>query len=104
MVNQDQILSMIRSILAVVGGWAVGRGYATDDQIVLIGGLLSSLVPLAWGMAVHTKNAKAAAVQLSPTEQVYTTDTAVADAAPGAQLVDKLPSASLRAVPTPPSP
>ncbi len=104
MVNQDQILSMIRSILAVVGGWAVSKGYATDDQLVLAGGILTALVPLVWGMAVHTKNAKAAAVQLSPTEQVYTTDTAVAEAAPGAQLVEKLPPASLRAIPTPPSP
>ncbi len=103
MVNQDQILSMLRSVLAVVGGWAVGRGYATADQIVLIGGLLTSLVPLVWGMATHTKAAKAAAVQLSPTEQVYTTDTAVAEAAPGARLVERLPPAAPRAVPAPPS-
>ncbi len=54
MINQEQLLSVLRSVLAVVGGWAVGRGYVTADQLTLVGGLLASLVPLVWGIVVHT--------------------------------------------------
>lgn len=57
MINQDQLLSTLRSILAIVGGWAVGRGYITNDQLVLIGGALTALVPVVWGIAVHTTSA-----------------------------------------------
>lgn len=92
MINQDQFLSMLRSILAVVGGWAVSRGYVTADQVVLVGGLLASLVPLAWGIAVHTNKAKVAAAQAVPAAQVAVSDPALASpgvivASPGAETV-----------------
>lgn len=64
--NQDQILSLVRSIAAVLGGYAIGRGWINSEQLTLIGGIFASLVPLIWGMMVHTDSAKVAAVVAMP--------------------------------------
>ncbi len=85
MINQDQLLSTLRSILAIVGGWAVGRGYITNDQLVLAGGALASLVPLVWGIAVHTHKATVAAAQAVPSAQVLVSDPTLQS--PGVQVV-----------------
>ena len=64
--NLDQILSLVRSIIAVFGGYAIGRGWINEEQLTLFAGIAASLVPLIWGMAVHTDTAKLASVAALP--------------------------------------
>ncbi|HEV3312195.1 MAG TPA: hypothetical protein VG815_16920 [Chloroflexota bacterium] len=64
--SQDQILSLVRSIITILGGIAISRGFLTDEQITLIGGIVASLIPLVWGMMAHTNAAKLASVAAMP--------------------------------------
>ena len=66
MLNMDQALSAVRWIVATGGGYAVGRGWITTDQITLIGGAAAALVPLVWSSFAHTDSAKLAAVTAMP--------------------------------------
>lgn len=53
-------LSSLRTILAVAGGFAVGRGWITTEQSAEIIGVLVALVPLVWGVwNSYTTEAKA---------------------------------------------
>lgn len=84
--NQDQVLSAVRWLLTGVGGYAVGRGWITTDQLTYIGGAAVAIVPLVWSFFVHTDGAKIAAVTAMPeVKQVVVTpaapDTAAAQAA-----------------------
>src|SRR5712691_10118704 len=64
--NQDQVLGMLRNILAVGGGYAIGHGWLNDSQAVLIGGAVTSLAPLVWTYFAHTDGAKIAAASALP--------------------------------------
>ena len=61
--NEDQILSISRSIVALLGGIAIGRGWISSDQLTLISGIVASLVPLIWGIYAHTNSSKLASVE-----------------------------------------
>lgn len=64
--NQDQILSLVRQIVALGGGIAIGRGWLTADQLTLITGIVTALVPLVWGVYAHTNSSKMASVESMP--------------------------------------
>jgi hypothetical protein len=88
MINQDQLLSAVRSILAAVGGWAIGKGYITQDQLTLIGGVLASLIPLVWGIAMHTQSATVNAAANQPgVKTIVLTSSSAADAHPSDKVV-----------------
>lgn len=53
-VNQAQVLGAVRWLIAFGGGYAVGNGYITADQLVLIGGAAAAVVPLVWSLFVHS--------------------------------------------------
>lgn len=53
MINQAQVLSVMRWILTSAGGYAVGRGWMAADQVDLILGVAAQLVPLIWSIYVH---------------------------------------------------
>jgi|SRR6267142_688453 len=64
--NQDQVLGLVRNLLMLGGGIAVGKGWLTTDQITLIGGAGASIIPLVWTFFAHTDSAKLAAVTALP--------------------------------------
>ena len=64
--NQDQVLGLVRNLLALGGGLAIGRGWLSGEQVTLIGGAAGSLIPLAWTFLTHTDGAKLAAVAALP--------------------------------------
>ncbi len=64
--NQDQVLGLVRNLLALGGGVAIGRGWITGEQLAQIGGLAGGLVPVVWTLFAHTDGAKLAAVAALP--------------------------------------
>lgn len=92
--NQDQLLSIVRTLISVFSGIAIGRGWLTADQaasiganVVVIIGALATLVPLLWGVRMHSDSAKLAAVTAMPEVKIVVAspvapaDSAVAQAA-----------------------
>ncbi len=83
--NQDQVLSGARSIVAILGGYAIGRGWITTDQLTLITGVVVAIIPLMLGIRANTNSAKMASVEAMPDVQkivVYpSANGSVADAA-----------------------
>lgn len=58
--NQDQIISLIRSVLKVGGGALVSRGLVQDSQWQEIVGILAAIIGLLWAQFSHrTTDAKA---------------------------------------------
>lgn len=55
--NMDQVLSAVRWVITSGGGYAVGRGWITADQVTLIAGIGAAVVPLVWSFFVHKKAA-----------------------------------------------
>lgn len=53
MVNQKQVLSVVRWVVTSAGGYAVGRGWIAADHVDLILGAVVAAVPLVWSMIVH---------------------------------------------------
>lgn len=80
MLNEDQVMGAVRSVISAVGGFAIGRGWINSEQLTLITGVAASLVPLLWSIAVHTDKAKIAAAQAVPAAQVLVSDPALASA------------------------
>jgi len=97
--NQDQVLGATRAILAAVGGWAVGQGYITADQLTLIGGAVAALISLGWSLTAHTDKAKVAAAQAVPAAQVLVSDPALASA--GVKVADPAQVTAVVPVPKP---
>jgi hypothetical protein len=64
--NQDQLLGLLRNLISVGGGYAIGRGWLNGEQVTLLGGLVGTLVPLLWTVFVHTDSAKIAAASALP--------------------------------------
>ena len=64
--NQDQLLGLLRNVISLGGGFALGRGYLTGEQVSLIGGIATSVVPVVWTYFSHTNSAKIAAVEAIP--------------------------------------
>ena len=48
--SKQAALSAVRTILGVIGGYLVGKGYVTEEMVAQIVGAIMALVPLAWGM------------------------------------------------------
>src|SRR6266566_5241061 len=53
--NQEQAKSAVRWLIATFGPLIIAHGYATSGTLELIGGAVISLIPLAWGVLVHTE-------------------------------------------------
>ena len=49
-VTTDSILSAVRTLLGVAGGYFVGKGYLTQDQLTQVVTALLLLGPVAWGV------------------------------------------------------
>ncbi len=82
--NWQQAESALRTLIAVFGGIAIGRGWITADQLQLLGspevwaaiGTLVSFGVAAWGMFAHSKtNAVAVVAAMPEVAKVETTAT-----------------------------
>jgi hypothetical protein len=62
MPNNDQLMSLLRAILAIIGSVLTTHGTLTSGMWEQISGVVLMAAPMAWGMYVHTESAKVAAV------------------------------------------
>jgi len=51
--NQDQLTSIIRAVLNVVGGSAVAKGYMDNSQWEAIAGGVITVVAVVWAWKFH---------------------------------------------------
>ena len=76
--NQDQILSIARAVLQVVGTGLVSKGLiGTADWSTIMGAVLM-VVPVIWGMMAHTDAAKVAAVEAMPSVKQIVVNSSIA--------------------------
>lgn len=57
--------SIVRTAMAVAGGYLVAKGYVTTDQIPEVGGAVLALVTLVWSLAHKAAVQKAIADAIS---------------------------------------
>lgn len=95
MPNQDQVLSALRWLLTVAGGYAAQRGYLDNEQVLSITGAVLALATVAWGLFAHSKQQKLASVAAMPNvATIVTTDQKTADAAPSEKVVSAVDQAT----------
>lgn len=64
-ISQAQALAAVRWLIGAAGGYAVGAGYLTADQLVLVGGVAAALIPLIWSVFfTHTTAGTMAAAKV----------------------------------------
>lgn len=79
--NQEQVKSAVRWMIATFGPTIVAHGYASTSTLEMVGGVIVSLAPLIWGMFTHTQNNAVAVVDTiakqpdSPVKAVVTEPT-----------------------------
>lgn len=80
--NQEQLTTLLRTLLQFGGGIAVGRGWIDAETSTALTGALVTLIVTAWGLYVR-RNAGlvAAAAALPQVAQIVTTSPRIADAA-----------------------
>lgn len=54
----DQLLGVLRAILAAAGGWAVGKGYIDNATATSVGGAIVTLAMAVWSVYSNTQKAK----------------------------------------------
>jgi hypothetical protein len=69
--TSDTVVMLIRYVLLFVGGILSARGWVTNDQIELIMGAVSTVVPALWGLFVKW-NTKAVPVNTAARKDVPT--------------------------------
>jgi len=93
--NQDQILSIVRSLLVMFGTSLVTKGFMNSDQLNTVVGVLLPVIgalmtaaPVVWGIWRNThKNTLAAAAALPKVQTIITTDQVTADKVPNDKVV-----------------
>lgn len=74
--NQEQFLSIVRSLLQVAGTFTTTYGLFSDQQWTAVAGGIVMIAPVAWGIYVHTKNNAVAVVAAMPeVKKIETTAT-----------------------------
>ncbi len=48
--NGDQVWGVVRTILAAVGGWAVAKGYVSNELLTAILGGVGTIFVAAWSV------------------------------------------------------
>jgi len=49
--NQDQVAGLVRTLLASLGGYFVGKGFISSDNLTAIAGLVGPLVAAVWSFS-----------------------------------------------------
>lgn len=53
--NQEQIKSLVRWVIATFGPFVTSHGYVSSSNWEMIGGIILSAIPFVWGLLVHTQ-------------------------------------------------
>lgn len=48
--NAEQVMGIVRAVVAAVGGWAVGQGWLDNETAVTVGGAVTTIVVAAWSV------------------------------------------------------
>jgi len=97
-VNQEQLKSVLRSLIqtfgGVIAGWFAAKGWFTVDQVLTVLnsptllGIVTSIIAATWGMLSHsTTNIVAVANALPEVQGVITTSTVA-----GKALAESIPA------------
>lgn len=89
MPNLDQIMSLVRAVLAIAGTILTTHGTVNETMWQQIAGAVIILVPIVWGMFVQSDTAKLkAAAQVDGVEKIVVSPLAHPDTAAGALAAD----------------
>jgi hypothetical protein len=87
-INADQVLTVVRSIITVLGTSAATHGIITSDTKTMLLGGATVVVPVVWGIIIHSDQGKIAAVAAMPEVKQIVTTKAIADAAPSTKVTN----------------
>ncbi|SFV11354.1 hypothetical protein SAMN02799631_05253 [Methylobacterium sp. 174MFSha1.1] len=80
--NQDQLTTLLRTLLQFGGGIAVGRGWIDAETSTALTGALVTLLVTVWGLYVRRNAGLVASAAALPSVKVILADPATADAVP----------------------
>ncbi|KMO39180.1 hypothetical protein VQ02_10425 [Methylobacterium variabile] len=80
--NQDQLTTLLRTLLQFGGGIAVGRGWIDADTATTLTGALVTLLVTVWGLYVRRNAGLVASAAAVPSVQAILADPATASAIP----------------------
>ena len=81
----DQILGILRAVIAAVGGWAVGKGYIDDATATSVGGAIVVIASSAWSVWANTQSAKIKSINAADNGVKVVANDAAAPAVDGPQ-------------------
>ncbi|TGD96483.1 hypothetical protein [Methylobacterium nonmethylotrophicum] len=84
--NQEQLTTLLRTLLQFGGGIAVGRGWLDADTATALTGALVTLLVTAWGLYVRRNAGLVAAAAAVPAVAAILADPATAQAIPNAKV------------------
>lgn len=58
MPNQAQVLSVLKFILGLAGGWLIAKGWLTTDQLAELTAAALTVAGIVWSIVSNTHNAK----------------------------------------------
>jgi hypothetical protein len=64
--NKQQALDLAAKVIAIAGGYAVGHGWISSDQVVMIGGIVAAVIPLIYSYIANSQKAQVKAVEEMP--------------------------------------
>jgi hypothetical protein len=88
--NQDQVMSIVRSVLQILGTGLVSKGVIGDADWTTIAGAILMVVPVGWGIYAHTQQQKIASVAAMPEVKTIVATPAVAAAADSSKVTTKV--------------
>ena len=85
--NQEQVLSLLRTLLQIGGSVAVTKGWTDEGTVVALTGALVTIAATAWGLIARSnKNLVVAAAAVPEVQQIVAAPK-VAQAVPSAKVV-----------------
>ncbi|AWB24199.1 hypothetical protein DA075_27715 [Methylobacterium currus] len=84
--NQEQLTTLLRTLLQFGGGIAVGRGWIDADTATALSGALVTLLVTGWGLYVRRNAGLVAAAAAVPAVRTILADPATANAIPSAKV------------------
>lgn len=80
--NQDQLTTLLRTLLQFGGGIAVGLGWIDADTATTLTGALVTLLVTVWGLYVRRNAGLVASAAAVPSVKAILADPVTADAVP----------------------
>lgn len=85
--TQDQFLAVLRQLLSFTGGFAVARGWLTNEQLTALAGLVPPLVAIWWVWRKASPSSQIASVAANPDVKKIVTDPKIAVASSSGKVV-----------------